>query len=345
MGAEQVQSALGKIPGQYAAAYAVIVHQQVDGEIFYVERRIVLERLLVKRMQHRVAGTVGGSAGALGGAFAVVRGHAAERPLVDLAVVGARERHPVVLELDHRGDGLATHVLDGVLVAQPVRALDRVVHVPAPVVLAHVAQRRTDAALRRNRVAACRKDFRYTGRREAGFLSLAGGLADFAHLVDVALVGEIRVGEAMAVPLIKEVKKKAWQRDLVIIDAPPGTSCPVIASIGHANALLIVTEPTVSGIHDMERVGQLAAHFKIPAMICINKYDLNPDQAQAIEAIAEKRNMAFMGKLPFDPAFTKAMVQGKSIMETHADSPAATQIKKIWNRIMEHPAMKMDRLC
>ena len=128
-------------------------------------------------------------------------------------------------------------------------------------------------------------------------------------------------------------------------DGPPGIGCPVIASIGHANAVLIVTEPTVSGIHDMERVGQLAAHFKMPAMICINKYDLNPDQAQAIEAIAKEKDMVFVGKLPFDPAFTKAMVQGKSIMETHADSPAAAQIKQIWNRIMEHPAMKMDRLC
>ncbi|NDY71911.1 (4Fe-4S)-binding protein [Desulfobacter hydrogenophilus] len=150
------------------------------------------------------------------------------------------------------------------------------------------------------------------------------------------------------VALVRDEARKrviANRIDLLLTDGPPGIGCPVIASIGHANAVLIVTEPTVSGIHDMERVAQLAAHFKMPAMVCINKYDLNPDQAQAIEAIAEKRNMVFVGKLPFDPAFTKAMVQGKSIMETHADSPAATQIKQIWNRVMAHPAMKMDRLC
>lgn len=151
--------------------------------------------------------------------------------------------------------------------------------------------------------------------------------------------------------LVALVREEARRRvvadhiDILLTDGPPGIGCPVIASIGHSNAVLIVTEPTVSGIHDMERVAQLAAHFKIPAMVCINKYDLNPDQARIIEGITEKNNLEFVGKIPFDSAFTKAMVLGKSIMETHGDSPAAAQIKQIWNRVMEHPAMKMDRLC
>ena len=169
----------------------------------------------------------------------------------------------------------------------------------------------------------------------------------FGEMIHARLgIAEDNSGRLVA--LVRDEARKrviANRIDLLLTDGPPGIGCPVIASIGHANAVLIVTEPTVSGIHDMERVAQLAAHFKMPAMVCINKYDLNPDQAQAIEAIAEKRNMVFVGKLPFDPAFTKAMVQGKSIMETHADSPAATQIKQIWNRVMAHPAMKMDRLC
>ena len=87
-------------------------------------------------------------------AFAELGGHAAEGALVDLAFLGARERHAVMLELDDRRACLAAHVLDRVLVAQPVRALDGVVHVPAPVVLAHVAERGADAALRGDRVAA-----------------------------------------------------------------------------------------------------------------------------------------------------------------------------------------------
>jgi len=163
-----------------------------------------------------------------------------------------------------------------------------------------------------------------------------------------ARLGIAEENSGRLVALVREEARKrllAGNIDILLTDGPPGIGCPVIASMGQANAVLIVTEPTVSGIHDMERVAQLAAHFKLPAMVCINKYDLNPDQARAIEAIAEKRNMTFVGKIPFDPAFTTAMVQGKSIMETHGDSPAATQIKEIWNRIMAHPAMKMDRLC
>jgi MinD superfamily P-loop ATPase len=163
-----------------------------------------------------------------------------------------------------------------------------------------------------------------------------------------ARLGIAEENSGRLVALVREEARKrvlANRIDLLLTDGPPGIGCPVIASMGQSSAVLIVTEPTVSGIHDMERVAQLAAHFKLPAMICINKYDLNPDQAKAIEAIAEKRNIDFMGKIPFDPAFTKAMVQGKSIMETHADSPAARQIKQIWERVMGHPAMKMDRLC
>nr|WP_319490581.1 P-loop NTPase [uncultured Desulfobacter sp.] len=163
-----------------------------------------------------------------------------------------------------------------------------------------------------------------------------------------ARLGIAEENSGRLVALVREEARKrvlADRIDLLLTDGPPGIGCPVIASMGQASAVLIVTEPTVSGIHDMERVAQLAAHFRLPAMICINKYDLNPDQAKAIEAIAEKRNIEFVGKIPFDPAFTQAMVQGKSIMETHGDSPAATEIKQIWERIMGHPSMKMDRLC
>ncbi|WP_020589114.1 ATP-binding protein [Desulfobacter curvatus] len=163
-----------------------------------------------------------------------------------------------------------------------------------------------------------------------------------------ARLGIAEENSGRLVALVRDEARKrvlAKRIDLLLTDGPPGIGCPVIASIGQANAVLIVTEPTVSGIHDLERVAQLAAYFKLPAMVCINKYDLNLDQAKAIETIAEKRNMEFVGKIPFDPAFTEAMVQGKSIMETHGDSPAAAQIKQIWERVMAHPAMKIDRLC
>ncbi len=142
-----------------------------------------------------------------------------------------------------------------------------------------------------------------------------------------------------------EARKRvlAQRIDLLLTDGPPGIGCPVIASMGQASAVLIVTEPTVSGIHDLERVAQLAAHFKMPAMVCINKYDLNLDQAQAIETIAEKETWN-CGEIPFDPAFTKAMVLGKSIMEPMRTACCGTD-QEIWGRVMAHKAMKMDRLC
>src|SRR6267154_569896 len=97
-------------------------------------------------------GAVGGRAGALRGPLAVMGGHAAERALIYLTLFGARERHPPVLELVDRGRRIAAHIFDRVLVAEPVRSLDGVVHVPAPVVLAHIAERGRNSALRRHRM-------------------------------------------------------------------------------------------------------------------------------------------------------------------------------------------------
>ena len=174
VGAEQVQRAGGHVQGEHAAAGALFVEDQVQREVLDHEARIVRQRLLVQRVQHGVAGTVGRGAGPLRRrAFTEPGGHAAEGTLVDLAVLGARERHAVVLQLDDGRDGLAAHVLDGVLVAQPVRALDGVVEVVAPVVLAHVAQRGGDAALRRHGVRAGREDL-----GQAHGLQALGGQAE-----------------------------------------------------------------------------------------------------------------------------------------------------------------------
>ena len=127
-----------------------------------------LDVLLVERVQHRVAGAVGRGAGALHRLFAVVGGVAAERALVDRAVRIAVERHAEVLELVDDVRRLAAHELDRVLVAEPVGALDRVVEVIVPVVLAHVAERGADAALRRDRVRAGREHLGQHGDVQAG---------------------------------------------------------------------------------------------------------------------------------------------------------------------------------
>ena len=125
------------------------------------------------------------------------------------------------------------------------------------------------------------------------------------------------------------------QRALILTDGPPGVGCPVIASIGGASAVLIVTEPTVSGQHDMERVAQLAAHFNVPAMICVNKFDLNPELTLEIEKFAEEKDIACLGRIPFDPIFTKAMIQAQTILEYNTGSRAEQAVKDIWQRLSE----------
>ena len=127
--------------------------------------------------------------------------------------------------------------------------------------------------------------------------------------------------------------------DLIITDGPPGVGCPVIASIGGASALLIVTEPTVSGLHDLERVAQLAAHFKIPASVCVNKFDLNPEKTESIETLAKRKHMEVVGRIPFDPAFTESMVQGKILFEYSNNSETARAVKRVWNRLIDLKAM------
>lgn len=157
-----------------------------------------------------------------------------------------------------------------------------------------------------------------------------------------AKLGIAEENSGKLVALVRQEAKKiaeADKLDLIITDGPPGIGCPVIASIGQATAILIVAEPTVSGLHDMERVADLAAFFKVPAMVCINKYDLNYDQTDAIEKTAMEKNIKVIGTIPFDPDFTKSMIQGKTIFEYNDTSQASRVIKGIWDKIIADPVM------
>jgi len=157
-----------------------------------------------------------------------------------------------------------------------------------------------------------------------------------------ARLGIAEENSGKLVTLIRQEAKKLAEKNklnLIVTDGPPGVGCPVIASIGGATALLIVTEPTVSGLHDMERVAQLAAHFKVPGMVCVNKFDLNIDQTQAIEKLAKEKKMTVLGRIPFDPVFTKSMVQGKTIFEYNTESITGQAVEQIWKKIIESPVM------
>jgi MinD superfamily P-loop ATPase len=146
------------------------------------------------------------------------------------------------------------------------------------------------------------------------------------------------IAEENSGKLVSLVRRQARQLaeekniDLILTDGPPGVGCPVIASVGGASGVLIVTEPTVAGKHDMERVVQLAAHFNVPAMICVNKFDLNLDQTRAIEEFAKEKNVTVLGRIPFDPIFTKSMVQGQNIFEYDMKSKTGQVVKQIWEK-------------
>ncbi|HQE96169.1 MAG TPA: ATP-binding protein [Candidatus Marinimicrobia bacterium] len=137
--------------------------------------------------------------------------------------------------------------------------------------------------------------------------------------------------------LVSIVRKQARQiaeaedRSLIIIDGPPGIGCPVIASITGATQVLVVTEPTVSGEHDLERVLSLTRHFGIPTSVCVNKWDLNPGMTDRIEKKARKSNARVVGRIGYDLSVTKAQLQALSVVET--DSPCAVDIKNIWNKL------------
>jgi len=150
-----------------------------------------------------------------------------------------------------------------------------------------------------------------------------------------ARLGIAEENSGKLVTLVRQEAKKLAEKndlDLILTDGPPGVGCPVIASLGGASAVLIVTEPTVSGKHDMERVAELAAFFKVPAMVCINKFDLNVDASGQIEAFVKDKGLSFVGRIPFDPAFTKAMVQGQTIFEYDGLSQAGEPVRELWDR-------------
>jgi MinD superfamily P-loop ATPase len=138
------------------------------------------------------------------------------------------------------------------------------------------------------------------------------------------------------VTLVRQNAKILAQReknDLIIIDGPPGIGCPVIASVTGVDIGVIVTEPTMSGIHDLERALQMLKHFNVPPIVCINMYDLNKENTGKIVRFCEESGIKVAGKIPFNPVVTKAMVNGKPILEYEPESDVAQEIRKAWKKL------------
>ncbi len=137
--------------------------------------------------------------------------------------------------------------------------------------------------------------------------------------------------------LVSTVRKEARHiaetehHPLILVDGPPGIGCPVIASITGSDLVLVVTEPTVSGEHDMERVFSLTRHFNIPTAVCVNKWDLNPAMTERIETTAHNSGILVAGRIRYDPWVTSAQMQERAVVET--DAPCGKDIRAIWDRL------------
>lgn len=156
----------------------------------------------------------------------------------------------------------------------------------------------------------------------------------FGPLVHARL-GIAEENSGKLVTLVRQQARLVAEREgksLIVIDGPPGIGCPVIAAITGVDLLLVVTEPTLSGIHDLERVLGVASHFNVPAMVCINKMDINRDNTDRIKNYCHQKDIEMVGGIPYDPIVTKAMVAGKSVVE-FGDGLVAFEIKKIWEKM------------
>jgi MinD superfamily P-loop ATPase len=142
--------------------------------------------------------------------------------------------------------------------------------------------------------------------------------------------GKENSGELVAV--VRSRARKVGQErgaEYILSDGPPGIGCPVISSLSNASLALIVTEPSLSGIHDLERVLAVCRHFRVTPLVCVNKHDLDGDATRQIHDYCCRAGVDVVGMIPFDRAVTEAVVQGVPVVE-YSDGPAARSIAQLW---------------
>ncbi|MDQ1275493.1 MAG: hypothetical protein QG610_1067 [Euryarchaeota archaeon] len=156
---------------------------------------------------------------------------------------------------------------------------------------------------------------------------------------------KLGIGEEASGKLVNMVRKKAAELadqyccKLIIIDGPPGTGCPVMAAITGTDLILVLSEPTVSGLHDLKRAIELTEYFKIPTVACINRYDINRKKSLEIEAFCREAGVPLLACLPYADITTQAMIKEESVIEyaSHSRSPGveefANLVRKLWSEI------------
>lgn len=147
------------------------------------------------------------------------------------------------------------------------------------------------------------------------------------------------IAEENSGKLVATIRNKAREiagvenKECLLIDGPPGIGCPVIASLAGVDLALVVTEPTVSGIHDLDRVFAVCRYFGIPAAVCINRFDIDEEQSQYIEDYCRIEGLPLVGKISFDFAFVEAVVRGIPVIE-HTDGLPAKEIEAVWSQLL-----------
>jgi MinD superfamily P-loop ATPase len=168
----------------------------------------------------------------------------------------------------------------------------------------------------------------------------SGNLYDSTTRIGPLVHAKLLPGEGNSGRLVTEVRKLSTQIasekgiSTVLIDGSPGIGCPVIATVTGIKLGVIVTEPTMSGIHDMQRVSELLQKFRVKTTVIINKYDLNLENTDAIERYCSSNHIEVLGKIKFDPIMTKSMVAAQTLPEFAPDHEITHLLRKIWSRIM-----------
>ena len=146
----------------------------------------------------------------------------------------------------------------------------------------------------------------------------------------------LNTAEEASGKLVTEVRNNAKKlaeeqnKEIIIIDGPPGIGCPVISSISGVDLVLVITEPTLSAIHDLERILDVAHHFQVPAIVCINKFDINLDNTKKIGKYCKENCIEIVGKIPYNNIVTKSMINEKTVIE-YSNGGFCDIIIDVWN--------------
>lgn len=166
--------------------------------------------------------------------------------------------------------------------------------------------------------------------------NISGKTMVYKNVDEVFSSAELKMGNGASGKLVTQVRKNLYNsmddQELVIIDGSPGIGCPVIASVTGIEMVIVVAEPTLSGMHDMERILETAGKFGAACVVCVNKFDVNLVNTKKIEEYCEQRNIHMVGKIPFDPLVVESVNDGKPLVLLE-NSPAKDAVMSVWKEV------------